>query len=160
VFASFGSKEELQLATVRAALGIFRRAVVVPVEGGEDGLPKVWALCRSWLAYSRDRIFPGGCFFFAVSAEFDAQPGPVRDLLAGADRAWSEYLTDQLRAALAAGQLRAGTDLDEVAFALVSCLDTANAQAVLHDDPARYDLAARAIARLLGAAATDPALLS
>lgn len=159
VFASFGSKEELQLATVRAAQKIFLDAVVTPVEGGEPGLQQVWALCDSWLAYSRDRVFPGGCFFYAVSAEFDAQPGPVRDALATADRGWSTYLTDRLRAAAAAGELRADSDPEEIAFALISCLEAANAQALLHDDPTRYDLAARVIRRLLRAEATDPSLL-
>lgn len=75
VFALFGSKEDLQLATVRAAVEVFLNEVVRPVHRDPDGLPKVWRLCARWLDYSERRIFPGGCFFYSVSAEFDARPG-------------------------------------------------------------------------------------
>lgn len=75
VFALFGSKEDLQLATVRAAVDVFRNEVVQPVHREPDGLSKVWRLCERWLGYSGRRVFPGGCFFYSVSAEFDARPG-------------------------------------------------------------------------------------
>ncbi|MFG2819452.1 TetR/AcrR family transcriptional regulator [Kitasatospora sp. NPDC048365] len=151
VFAGFGSKEELQLATVRAASRMFYDAVVAPVEALPDGRAKALALCEQWLAYSRDRVFDGGCFFYAVGAEFDAQPGPVRDALAAAALAWERNLEDLLRAAAAAGELPAGTDPVDTAFLLIAALETANAQSLLHDDPSRYDRAARTIRRLLAA---------
>jgi len=150
VFASFGSKEELQLATVRAAQRIFYDAVIAPVEGLPAGRAHVRALCEQWLDYSRGRVFEGGCFFYEVSAEFDAQPGPVRDALAAAALAWERHITDLLLAARAAGDLPAGEDVEQLAFLLISVMETANAQAVLHDEPARYDRAARAIRSLLG----------
>jgi AcrR family transcriptional regulator len=159
VFAVFGSKAELQLATIRAAQATFRRAVVSPIEEREPGLRTLRILCDCWLAYSRDRVFAGGCFFFATAAEFDAQPGVIRDALAAADHAWRALLTGQLRAARARGELREESDLELVSFALYGLLETANAQALLHDDPGRYEVASRAIDRLLRAEAADPALL-
>ncbi|MEV7178788.1 TetR/AcrR family transcriptional regulator [Kitasatospora sp. NPDC093679] len=160
VFASFGSKEELQLAAVRAAQRIFRDAVVVPVEDLPPGLGALRALCDSWLAYSRRRVFPGGCFFYAVSAEFDARPGPVRDALAAAGRAWEEHLTDLARAAREAGELRADTDLDLLVFGLIGMLEAANAQSLLYGDERRYDLAAAGVLALLRGAASHPELLA
>jgi AcrR family transcriptional regulator len=71
VFALFGSKEELQLATVRAAVAVFADRVVTPLEDVPPGARRVRELCRNWLAYSSDRVFAGGCFFYAVSAEFE-----------------------------------------------------------------------------------------
>ncbi|WP_431679790.1 TetR/AcrR family transcriptional regulator [Kitasatospora sp. KL5] len=154
VFASFGSKEGLQLATVRAAQRIFYDAVVAPVDGLPFGLGRLRALCESWLAYSRRRVFPGGCFFYAVSAEFDARPGPVRDALAVVARAWEGHMTDLARAARAAGELSADTDLDLLVFSLISLLETANAQSLLYGEENRYDLAAAGVARLLDQAST------
>src|SRR3954471_6872310 len=78
VFALFGSKEGLQLATIKAATKIYLDTVVDPARREAAGLPRLVSLCWHWLRYSEDRVFPGGCFFFAVNAEFDARPGPVR----------------------------------------------------------------------------------
>ncbi|MFJ2805729.1 TetR/AcrR family transcriptional regulator [Kitasatospora sp. NPDC087271] len=157
VFAGFGSKEELQLATVRAARRIFADAVVAPVADTPPGLARARALCESWLAYSRARVFPGGCFFYEVTAEFDARPGAVRDALADCAREWRQVIADALAEARATGGLRPGTDLDDLAFALIALLETANSQAVLHDEDTPYQRAGRLLLRLLRAEATDPA---
>ncbi|MFD4532275.1 TetR/AcrR family transcriptional regulator [Kitasatospora sp. NPDC058397] len=157
VFAGFGSKEELQLATVRAARRIFADAVVAPVADTLPGLARARALCESWLAYSRARVFPGGCFFYEVTAEFDARPGAVRDALADCAREWRQVIADALAEARATGGLRPDTDLDDLAFALIALLETANSQAVLHDEDIPYQRAARLLLRLLRAEATDPA---
>jgi hypothetical protein len=45
------------------------------------GLPRLLALYRQWMDYSRRRVFSGGCFFAAVTAEFDARDGEMRDVL-------------------------------------------------------------------------------
>ncbi|MER7751550.1 TetR family transcriptional regulator C-terminal domain-containing protein [Kitasatospora sp. NPDC097643] len=156
VFAGFGSKEELQLATVRAARRIFADAVVAPAADALPGLARARALGENWLAYSRARVFPGGCFFYEVTAEFDARPGAVRDALAATAREWHQVLTEALTQARDAGALRADTDLADLAFALVAVLETANAQAVLHDETAPYERAGRLLLRLLRAEATDP----
>ncbi|WP_441245767.1 TetR/AcrR family transcriptional regulator [Kitasatospora sp. McL0602] len=157
VFAGFGSKEELQLATVRAARRIFADAVLTPVADVAPGLTRARALCESWLAYSEARVFPGGCFFYEVGAEFDARPGAVRDALAAIAREWHDVLHNTLAEARATGGLRPDTDLADLTFALIAVLETANAQAVLLDDPTPYVRAGRLLLRLLRADATDPA---
>ncbi|MFE4971029.1 TetR/AcrR family transcriptional regulator [Kitasatospora sp. NPDC056651] len=157
VFAGFGSKEELQLATVRAARRIFADAVVAPVADTPPGLAKARALCESWLAYSRARVFPGGCFFYEVTAEFDARPGAVRDALADCAREWFDTIAESLDAARNAGDLRPDADPEDLAFALIAVLETANSQAVLHEEDTPYERAGRLLPRLLRAGATDPA---
>ncbi|MEV7777717.1 TetR/AcrR family transcriptional regulator [Kitasatospora sp. NPDC088351] len=157
VFAGFGSKEELQLATVRAARRIFSDAVITPVADLPPGLDRARRLCEGWLAYSRARVFPGGCFFFEVTAEYDARPGPVRDALAACAREWHALVLSTLAEARATGELRADADLEGLAFCLVAVLETANSQAVLFDEATPYDRAALAALRLLRADATDPA---
>ncbi|KJS55360.1 TetR family transcriptional regulator [Streptomyces rubellomurinus subsp. indigoferus] len=157
VFAGFGSKEELQLATVRAARRIFADAVLAPVADIPPGLARARALCEGWLAYSRTRVFPGGCFFFEVTAEFDARPGPLRDALADSARAWHRIVEDTLAEARTAGALRPDTDLGDLAFGLIALLEAANSQAVLHEEDTPYQRAGRLLLRLLRAEATDPA---
>ncbi|MFC8722876.1 TetR/AcrR family transcriptional regulator [Kitasatospora sp. NPDC057198] len=150
VFAGFGSKEELQLATVRAARRIFYDRVVTPALEHPRGAGRLLALCEHWLEYSRGRVFAGGCFFYEVTAEFDARPGPVRDALARSATEWETLLTDLAREAAAAGELPAGSDPEELAMLLTGLMDSANSLAVLHDDPSRYDRTMRTARRLLG----------
>ncbi|GHI86335.1 TetR/AcrR family transcriptional regulator [Streptomyces xanthophaeus] len=159
VFALFGSKEDLQLATVRAAVEVFVAQVVRPVREDPAGLAKVWRLCELWLDYSRGRTFPGGCFFYGVSAEFDARPGPVRDEIAKARSDWTRYVERVLDEARQAGGFRAGADPAEVpqlAFEFIALMELANAHSVLHDDPSAYERAGRGILARLRAAAADP----
>ncbi|MBM7772908.1 AcrR family transcriptional regulator [Actinokineospora baliensis] len=159
VFGLFGSKEELQLATIDAALRIYVDTVVTPVLDLPAGVDKVWRLCLSWQDYSCGRVFPGGCFFFAVSAEFDAQPGRVRDTLAALSAKWAALIAHTLEQAREAGELTGEVDSEQLAFELIAFMETANANSVLNDDLAVYDRSRAAILRLLRAAATDPALL-
>lgn len=159
VFALFGSKEELQLATVRAATRIYVERVLEPVFRLPPGLGRIWELCLRWLEYSRSRVFGGGCFFYAVGAEFDAQPGRIRDAMAAGSLAWQQAIQDFLQSALAAGELREDADLGQLTFELVSFLEYANAMSLLHDDEEPYARARRAILLLLRSEAVDESLL-
>jgi AcrR family transcriptional regulator len=159
VFALFGSKEELQLATVRAAIKIYAQYVVGPTLDIPPGLDRLRQLCDNWIAYSQQRVFPGGCFFYSVTAEFDARPGPVRDALARARRSWLDFIETTIEEARAAGEVAPDTDAPQLAFELVSFLETANAESVLHDDPSSYAKATKAVRSRLRWAATDPSLV-
>ncbi|GAA1265399.1 TetR/AcrR family transcriptional regulator [Saccharothrix xinjiangensis] len=147
VFAHFGSKEELQLSTVRAAAAIFVRQVVEPALAVPPGPGRLELLLDGWLAYSEGRTFPGGCFFYAVQAEFDARPGRVRDQVAELGARWHELVRDT------AAAVPGVPDPDQLAFELVAFLELANARSVLHDDPRAYDRARAAVRSRLDHAA-------
>jgi AcrR family transcriptional regulator len=158
VFALFGSMEELQLATVRAAIAVFVEHVITPSADLPAGPGRLWRICRDWTAYSRGRVFAGGCFFARVSAEFDARSGgPLRDLVVTANRDWIGFLESIAREAVETGAMRAGTDPAQLAFELNAFLDTANLWSLLRGDDAAYERAAVAIGDRLRAVATDPA---
>ncbi|GAB3134515.1 TetR/AcrR family transcriptional regulator [Amycolatopsis stemonae] len=149
VFALFGSKEDLQLATIEAALEIFRSHVVTPSADVGPGLPRLRAICENWLDYSEKRVFPGGCFFFNVGAEFDARPGRVHDAVAAASGSFAAFIRESCHEAVALGHL--GTDAEVLAFELHALGRAANADAVLNGGTQAYELARRAIrARLAG----------
>ena len=59
VYALFGSKEELQLATVNAARDSFIAEVVTPaLDATEPGRARLLALCDGFLSYVERRISP------------------------------------------------------------------------------------------------------
>ncbi|MFE2558883.1 TetR/AcrR family transcriptional regulator [Streptomyces sp. NPDC059352] len=154
VFALFGSKEELQLATVRAAVAVFADRVVTPLKEMPPGAPRVRELCRNWLTYSSERVFAGGCFFYAVSAEFDARTGPVHDAVARTRRDWTAYMERTLTEARAVGDFAEDLDVEQLAFEVIALMEAANAQSVLLGDTLAYGRAERGITARLRSSAT------
>lgn len=160
LFAHFGSKEELQLATIETARAVFIREVIGPAFEAERGLPRLWKLCDIWLAYVEGGVFRGGCFFAAAAAEFDSRPGPVRDLIAGIMKTWLGMLQRAVAEAQAAGQLDAEAAPVQLAFEFNALEMGANWAFQLHDDRQAFARARAAIlARLRHLATPDGAAL-
>jgi AcrR family transcriptional regulator len=145
LFAHFGSKEELQIATVDHAASIFVDEVIAPARSAPKGLPRVWALCDHKVDYAERRIFPGGCFFASTSVEFSHRPGPVRDRIQEQLGSWQSYLAHAVEQAQAAGELDTRLSAREIAFQLDAFVESANARYQLFRDPAVYADAREAV---------------
>jgi len=120
LFAHFGSKNDLQLATVEMARAIFTEHVVRPALARPAGLPRLWELCERWIGHVTEKVFAGGCFFTAASFEFDSRPGPVRTAIVDAMHQWLDTLTRAIDEAKKAGHIKAGVDASRLAFELYS----------------------------------------
>lgn len=151
VLGHFGTKEELQLATLGQALAVFRAEVWEQAAATKPGRARLLAICDAWLAYLCEDVFTGGCFMTAASAEFDDRPGRVRDLLAGAHLQWMDVLTSEARAAVASGELPRSKDPAAVAFQLNALAMGVNQARHLADDENASVYAWRAMRELLGA---------
>lgn len=151
----FGSKEALQLATIAAAREIFVDRIIVPARTEPRGLRRLAALLRNALVYSRDRVFPGGCFFAATAADVDSKPGAVSDAVRTATADWYGYIEAQIGFAVAAGELaldESGAEL--LAFHLIALYEESNSRSLLMRDERPYALAAAGMTeRLLAAGA-------
>ena len=145
LFAHFGSKEELQLATVDHAAKLFVAEVIDPARSAPRGLARIWALCDHMIGYAERQVFPGGCFFAATSFEFNNRPGPVRDRIEEMIRSWLSYLEHAVEQAQEAGELDAKVSAREIAFQLDAFAQASNAQYQLFRDPQVFDDARRAI---------------
>ena len=95
LYAHFGSKQELQLATVDEAERIFDTEVVQPALAARPGVGQLAATCEAFLDYVERRVFPGGCFFAATALEMGTRPGPVKEAVAG-DSAWTAADPDRI----------------------------------------------------------------
>lgn len=159
LFASFGSKEDLQLATIERARQIFIDVVVRKPMMAPRGLPRLWALCDSWLDYAGRRVFQGGCFFAAVSAEFDSRPGPIRDRIAALMKEWLTTLSVAVQKAQEVNHLHADVDPDQLAFEIHSISMGANWAHQLLGDGRAFDRARAAIRQRLSALAPSRSTL-
>ena len=150
VHALFGSKEDLQLATIEAARESFVEEVVRPAfASSAAGRERLLALCEGFLTYVERRIFPGGCFFVAATAELGGRPGRVHDEVARVQQQWRDLLLREAETAVDNGELAAGSDPGQVAFELGTILAGTNLVSVLHDDLLVIDRAREAVQRRL-----------
>jgi AcrR family transcriptional regulator len=141
VHALFGSKEELQLATLATAREMFVDAVTRPSLSHERGMPRLRAIGRAWFEYLSGETFAGGCFLFSASAEMDGRPGAVRDCVEDSMREWLILLAKNLQSAKLAGGLSEDIDVHAAAFRLNALGMAANWQRQLLGDLSGIDYA-------------------
>lgn len=151
LFAHFGSKEELQLATLRAVRDRVAQEVFVPAFKAPRGLKRLVAVCDRWLTYAESDLFRGGCPIAAASLEFDGRPGPVRDYTAECMLELRHTLARLLREAKASGELSKEADPEQLAYEFHALALGANGAFQLHGDHTAFAMSRRAIKERLRA---------
>jgi len=149
LYAHFGSKQELQLATIDAARATFVDEVLRPALRAPKGIKRLFAACDAYLSHIERRVFPGGCFFSAASADVGTRPGPVRNAIATQQREWLTVLERLVREAIELGELNPDADPAQLAFELKALLVAANNAFILLDDPTAFARARHAISERL-----------
>jgi AcrR family transcriptional regulator len=150
LYAHFGSKQELQLATVAEAERILDDEVVQPALAARPGRAQLAAVCEAYLGYVQRRVFPGGCFFAATAMEMGTRPGPVKDRITAIQSGFTALLGTFAATAVEQHELPPGETPDRLAFELHAILLAADAKFILLDDPAVLDLARQVVHQRLG----------
>lgn len=135
LFAHFGSKEELQLAVLRDAQRRFGEGVVRPALRVARGVKRLRAIMSNWLEWTRVAGVPGGCVINAAAAEYDDQPGPLRDEVRNAFSTLHRTLRDTVVKAVETGELRPDTDIEQFVFELNGIYQAAHLRRRLFNDP-------------------------
>ena len=153
LFAHFGSKEELQLATIDAARRRFVDHVVRPSRSLPRGRARLEALLEDWLRYFRAEVFPGGCFFCSVQAEFDSRPdNAVREVVTEDMHQFLAFLEREIAKAQQTGELDPSVEPAQLAFEFDALGSAANQQFQLMHDRTVFDRAATGMRSRLKAA--------
>lgn len=145
LFAHFGSKEDLQLATIDTARSRFITEVIRPALQADVGLPRLWELCDRWLGHVQGGVCSGGCFFAAAASEFDSRPGQVRDRIAEIMKEWLGILRKAIVESQEAGQLSKEVDPLQLAFEFNSFELGANWSFQLYGDKHAFERAREAM---------------
>jgi AcrR family transcriptional regulator len=148
LFAHFGSKEELQILTLKQFQDLFQETVFTPALAEPRGLPRLRALLSRWLLWLEQDL-PGGCLMLAASVEYDDRPGPIRELLVAGQRELRGAIVKAIRLAIDAGQLRTDTDPWQLAFDLFGVVLAAHHDRRLLGDARALDRARTAFERLI-----------
>jgi AcrR family transcriptional regulator len=154
LFAHFGSKQDLQLATIEAARTIFIEKVTRPALAAPKGMPRLWGLLERWLILVEERVFAGGCFFSAASFEFDSRCGAVHDRIAAIMREWIAAITRAVYEAQKARHLDSKVDPRRLAFEIHAIAMGAHWASQLLDDRHAYSRARTIVLEKLRSVAT------
>jgi len=120
LFAHFRSKEALQLQVLEYARDRFIDEVIRPALKTPRGEARVRALFEHWLAVSRSGT--PECLFVSASAEFDDQPGVVRDQLVRDHWDFTDSVRQMFRTGIAEGDFRPDADDEQFAHDLHSIM--------------------------------------
>jgi AcrR family transcriptional regulator len=150
LYAHFGSKQELQLATVEEAGRNFTEEVVQPALTAPAGVAQLEAVCEAFFEHLQRRTFPGGCFFAGAVLEMGTRPGPVKEAVADFQAGFVGLIRGFAATAIEKGELPPGDDPARLAFELNGIILATDANFVLRDDPAVLDLARQVVRHRLG----------
>jgi AcrR family transcriptional regulator len=115
VFAHFGSREELQLAVLKAYVQRFVDEVLRPAVKKPRGLPRLEAILERWVAFLA-REMTRGCIMIAGAVEYDDVPGPQRDEMVAIIAGWKRELIKAIRQAVSEGHLKPRVDAQQLVF--------------------------------------------
>lgn len=155
LFAHFGSKEELQLATIERVQSRIVQRIYVPAKEQDHGLPRLIAFMDGWFTHVDNSPYPGGCIMAQAGAEFDGRPGAVRDCLAELGRKWLGSIAYEANLAMTRGELHSEPDAEQVAFELCAYGHEGNWAKQLLGDEQAYAAARRATIYRLRQQATE-----
>ena len=105
LYAHFGSKQELLLATVEEAGRVFEAEVIEPALAAPPGVAQLVAVCDAFFEHLERRRFPGGCFFAGATLEMGARPGPVNERIVAFQSSFTALIRQFVVSALELGQL-------------------------------------------------------
>lgn len=129
----FGDKESLQMATLENAVALYQRVVLDPAMALETPAVRLEALVDAWFDFVEKRVLPGGCFLNAISSEYRARPGRIRDRINEHRAAIRDRFATLLRLGQEAGEFRKELDIDQLVFELVAFQAAANVAALMGD---------------------------
>jgi AcrR family transcriptional regulator len=150
LFGHFASKEDLQLAILQRAQGLFRERVLRPAQAHPPGMQRLRAFLDYWLVWLEGSAdMPGGCMLFNAATEYDGRPGPMRDLIAEGHRGLRGAMAKIVRLAIEQGELSPDADPWQFTFELFGIALAASHERRLLDDPRALDRARQAFERLI-----------
>jgi AcrR family transcriptional regulator len=134
MYGHFGSKQALQLDTIRYARAVFPRDVIQPAEAQPAGVPRLWAMCNTLVSYSTDTGLHGGDFWVIIFHEYGSRSGPVRDAVERTFSGWLQRLEQLIATAIELGQLMP-CDPAQLAFEIQALLNAGGHVFRLCHDP-------------------------
>ena len=124
---------------------VFEREVIKPGLDAPEGLAQLEGFCEAYLSYVEREVFPGGCFFAQLLAEFDAPDGVIHDEVVTLHEGGVALLEGLINTAQQHGELDPSVDPGQLAFELYAHLELANYFSTLRRDSTIVDRGRKAV---------------
>lgn len=118
LYAHFRSKEDVQMRLLEHADALATVHVVAPTMAESRGLPRLDALMRNWLGWTRRIGLRGGCPIASALFELDDLDGKVRLHVARSEATARSLLISIVEDAVAEGELRTDADVEQLVWEL------------------------------------------
>ena len=147
LFAHFGSKEELQIATLDEAVRRYNEVAFIPALKAPRGLRRLSVVFDNWLQWI-ERSGLKACPMIAANTEFDDRPGPMRDAVVQHMQRLNYEIMRSVQMAIDTGEFTTDTDPEQFAFELFGIISSCYRSRNLFDDAKANMRARRAFDRL------------
>ena len=135
LYNHFASKEELALESFDWAVGYVEQRFTDALAGTEGAVDRLLAIVGVIRGLVDDRALPGGCPILTTAIEADDTVPALRDRAREAMTRWQKLIGANVKAGVAAGELRPGADPYAVATIVTAALEGAVFLSKLYDDP-------------------------
>ncbi|WP_434515812.1 TetR/AcrR family transcriptional regulator [Dechloromonas sp. ARDL1] len=156
LFAHFGSKEELQLATLDEVVRRFTETAYLPSLAAPAGAQRLSLLFVNWLLWT-ERCGLKACPMMSAMSEFDDQPGPMHDAVAQQMRKLDREVARNVQVAIESGDFSGAIQPDQFAFELFGIIAACYRNHSLYRDAETGNRAKAAFQRLIDCARSPSA---
>ena len=147
LFAHFGSKEELQIATLDEAVRRYNEVAFIPALKAPRGLRRLTVVFDNWLQWI-ERSGLKACPMIAANTEFDDRPGPMRDAVVQHMQRLNQEIMRGVQMAIDTGEFTPDADPEQFAFELFGIISSCYRSRNLFQDNAANMRARKAFDRL------------
>ena len=151
IYRHFESKEALALEAFDYAVAVMGRRFAEALEGKRDAVERLDAIIGVFAALHEDPPVPGGCPVMNAGIENDDGNPALRDRARRAMDGLRDLVLRTIDRGVESGQIRPGTDRDDLATVIVATMEGAVALSKLYDDPSHVRRAAAHLRRHLEA---------
>jgi TetR/AcrR family transcriptional repressor of nem operon len=151
IYRHFESKEALALEAFDYAVAIMGRRFAEAVDGKRDAVDRLDAIIGVFAALHDDPPVPGGCPVMNAGIENDDGNPALRDRARLAMEGLRALILRTVAGGLERGQIRPGTDGEELATVIVATMEGAVALSKLFEDGSHVARAAAHLRRYLEA---------
>jgi AcrR family transcriptional regulator len=155
LFAHFGSKEELQLATLDEVVRRFTETAYIPSLAAPIGEQRLSLLFENWLLWTQ-RSGLRACPMMTAMGEFDDQPGPMRDAVIAQMRRLDREIAANVQTAIESGEFSGAIPPEQFVFELFGIIAASYRSRGLYHDPDLGIRAMSAFRRLIDDARSQP----
>ena len=148
LFAHFGSKDELQVATLDEAVRRYNEVAFLPALKAPRGLRRLRALSNNWLNWVETSALQS-CPMMSAMHEFDDRPGVMREAITEHMQRLNDEIMRCVQMTIESGEFKVDTDCEQFAFEMFGIVATSYRSRNLFQDKRALVLANKALDRLI-----------